>query len=207
MTTLTIVGAGGFGREVWGIAHDLREVARTWTVVAFRDDDPVALARLYLQPRFTVAGLTTDLDITTEQVVVAVGSPQSRQLITQRICSGATFATLLSPRAHIGSEVSVGHGSVVAPGAALSTDITIGNHVHIDQNVTVGHDCVIEEFVRINPSACVSGNVRLGSGCLIGANATVLQNLTVGAGAIVGAGAVVTRDVPSGVTVVGVPAR
>jgi maltose O-acetyltransferase len=35
----------------------------------------------------------------------------------------------------------------------------------------------------------------------------VLQGLRIGDDAVVGAGAVVTRDVPAGVTVVGVPAR
>ncbi|KKL72479.1 hypothetical protein LCGC14_2084540, partial [marine sediment metagenome] len=51
------------------------------------------------------------------------------------------------------------------------------------------------------------GNVTVGEDCLIGANSTVLKGLTIGDGATVGAGAVVTKDVPAGVTVMGVPAR
>jgi acetyltransferase-like isoleucine patch superfamily enzyme len=44
-------------------------------------------------------------------------------------------------------------------------------------------------------------------GASIGSNATILCGTTVGEGAIVGAGSVVTKDVPSGVTVAGNPAR
>jgi maltose O-acetyltransferase len=41
----------------------------------------------------------------------------------------------------------------------------------------------------------------------IGSGAVVIQGVRVGAGTTVGAGAVVVRDLPAGVTVVGVPAR
>ena len=50
-------------------------------------------------------------------------------------------------------------------------------------------------------------NVTVGEECYIGMGANVIQNRTVGAGSIVGAGAVVIDDIPSGVTVVGIPAR
>ncbi|MBC7230048.1 MAG: hypothetical protein H5T74_06620 [Actinobacteria bacterium] len=44
-------------------------------------------------------------------------------------------------------------------------------------------------------------------GASVGANAAVLASVEVGEGEVVGAGAVVTRDVPSGITAVGNPAR
>jgi len=41
----------------------------------------------------------------------------------------------------------------------------------------------------------------------MGSRASIIPGKTVGSRAIVGAGAVVVRDVPAGVTVVGIPAR
>jgi acetyltransferase-like isoleucine patch superfamily enzyme len=41
----------------------------------------------------------------------------------------------------------------------------------------------------------------------VGAGAVIRQGIQIGDGAVVGAGAVVVKDVPPGVTVVGVPAR
>ena len=49
--------------------------------------------------------------------------------------------------------------------------------------------------------------VRIGSNVWIGGGAIVLPGVSIGDDAIVDAGSVVTRDVPSGITVVGNPAR
>ncbi len=57
------------------------------------------------------------------------------------------------------------------------------------------------------PAQTFPGGVGIGEGALVGTGAQVLQYLHIGAGATVGAGAVVTRNVPEGLTVVGVPAR
>lgn len=49
--------------------------------------------------------------------------------------------------------------------------------------------------------------VRIGRDVWIGAGALILPGVTIGDGALVGAGAVVTRDVATGVSVAGNPAR
>lgn len=49
--------------------------------------------------------------------------------------------------------------------------------------------------------------VEIGERCWIGGGAIILAGVTIGDGAIVGAGSVVTKDVPTGATVVGSPAR
>eukprot|EP00771_Trimastix_marina_P003116 gnl/Trimastix_PCT/4316.p1 GENE.gnl/Trimastix_PCT/4316~~gnl/Trimastix_PCT/4316.p1 ORF type:complete len:205 (+),score=19.06 gnl/Trimastix_PCT/4316:47-661(+) len=49
--------------------------------------------------------------------------------------------------------------------------------------------------------------IRIGNRCWLGGGAIVLPGVTIGDDVVVGAGAVVTKDVPSGVLVVGNPAR
>ena len=66
---------------------------------------------------------------------------------------------------------------------------------------------MIGNFVNINPGATICGQVSIGDGAYIGAGAVVKDKIRIGRGAIVGAGAVVVRDLPDGVTAVGVPAR
>ena len=86
-------------------------------------------------------------------------------------------------------------------------DTIIGDDVKIDNLVQVGHNARIERCAIICACAVIGGSAVIEEGAFIGLNATILPGIRVGARAVVGAGAVVTKDVPEGVTVVGVPAR
>jgi sugar O-acyltransferase (sialic acid O-acetyltransferase NeuD family) len=212
MSGLVIVGAGGFGREVYEIARALTEAGRAdWRVEGFVDDSPAPETTALLDRLGTrLLGPVDDLLERSAriEVVLAVGSPVARRALAARLGpAGHVYPTLIHPDATLGGDVELGAGAVICPGARLSTHVSVGDHVHIDQNATVGHDTVVGAFSRLNPQACVSGTVTVGKGALVGAGATVLQGLHVGDGAVVGAGAVVVRDVAPGATVKGVPAR
>ena len=209
MTPLVIIGCGGFGREVWGIAEAINDKAPRFEVLgmvddALSDENEDALARLGARH---LGGLDWFEDAPADvQAVIAIGSPDARRRIEERLPDRA-WATLVHPDTTIGPDVKLAQGCVVAPGARLSTSIRVGRHVHIDQGVTVGHDSLLGDFSRLNPQSCISGNVTIEAGATVGASATVIQGLRVGADALVGAGAVVTRDIEASTTVKGVPAR
>ena len=95
---------------------------------------------------------------------------------------------------------------------------TIGPNVKIGKNFILGmysyisHDCIVGDFVTVAPGAKCNGNVIIESFVYIGSGAVIKQGttenpITIGKGAIIGMGAVVTKSVPSGVTIVGNPAR
>lgn len=81
-----------------------------------------------------------------------------------------------------------------------------GLGVVIGDGVQVGPGCTILHNVTIGGRGGASVPVLEGN-VLVGAGACVLGDVHVGWGASIGANAVVVRDVPSGVTVVGVPAE
>jgi sugar O-acyltransferase (sialic acid O-acetyltransferase NeuD family) len=212
---LVIIGCGGFGREVYGIATAINEAGGDWDLAGFVDDAPSdANARLVadlgsrvLGPVSTVAQLAQARGSQPIHAVVAIGDPRIRAgIVGQLAPSGVDWPVLVHPDSTVGPRVTLGSGTVLAPGVRLSTGITVGRHVHIDQNVAIGHDTRIGDFARLNPQACVSGSVTLGCHVLVGANATILQGRTIGEGATIGAAACVTKDVGPGRTVKGVPA-
>lgn len=208
---LFIVGAGGFGREVFSIIEALRGVGDVPRATGFIDDDPSVADRELVEALGSrIMGSVDDLIRRTEpfSAVLAIGSASDREAIASLLAhSPATYPVLVHPDATIGCDVHLAEGVVVTAGSRLSTNIHVGRHVHIDQNAAVAHDCRLGEFSRLNPQACLSGAVTVGRRVLIGANAIVLQELTVGDNAIVGAGAVVTRPVDTATTVKGIPAR
>lgn len=208
---LFIIGAGGFGREVFSIVEALRNSGSVPSIVGFIDDAPSASDVENLKALGSrIVGSIDDLVGRTEpfSAVVAVGSAVDREAIADLLAhSPVTYPVMVHPDATIGCDVHLDEGVVVAAGSRLSTNIQVGKHVQIDQNAAIGHDCILGDFSRLNPQACVSGAVTIGRRAMIGANAIVLQGLKVGDDAKVGAGAVVTHSVDVAATVMGVPAR
>lgn len=120
---------------------------------------------------------------------------------------GFVLVTVVHPSAVMGSEVTVGQGSVIMPGAILNAGTRVGDNAIVNTGVTVDHDCVLEEGCHISPGAHLSGGVVVGAEAHVGIGASVLPNVRIGPGAVVGAGAVVLRDIPAGQTWAGNPAR
>jgi serine O-acetyltransferase len=99
----------------------------------------------------------------------------------------------IHPGAVIGRRLLIDHGM----GVVIGETAVIGDDVTLYQQVTLGG-------VSLDPG---KRHPTVEDGVVIGAGAAVLGPFTVGKGARIGSNAVVLKDVPAGVTVVGLPAR
>jgi UDP-perosamine 4-acetyltransferase len=145
------------------------------------------------------------------RLVNGVGSARStelRQAVYARFRERHyIFETVIHPSASIAPNVQAGEGLQVMAGAVVQTGTRLGENVILNTGAIVDHDCILEDHVHVAPGVTVSGGVHLEQGVHVGTGASIIQGIRIGAGSIVGAGAVVLRDVPPGVTVIGVPAR
>ncbi len=139
------------------------------------------------------------------QWLICVGNNEARKRIVQE--HPFPFGTAIHPSAVVSPRATLGEGTVVMPGACINSCTVVGRHAIINTNASVDHDCVLADFVHISPGASLAGSVRVGEGTHIGTGASVIPGVTIGKWCTIGAGAVVIRDVPDGVTVVGVPGR
>ncbi len=107
--------------------------------------------------------------------------------------SSRIFAVDIHPNAQIGDGIMFDH----ATGLVIGETAEVGDYTSILHNVTLGG------------SGKESGNrhPKIGSNVMIGAGAKILGNIKVGSCARVAAGSVVLSDVPSEMTVAGVPAK
>ena len=90
---------------------------------------------------------------------------------------------------------AVKDATIIGKGSAIDS------HCHIGHNARIGHNVLIAANSTIGGSAVIGNNV------FIGCNSFVKQKIKIGEGAIIGAGSVVLKDVPSGETWVGNPAK
>jgi UDP-2-acetamido-3-amino-2,3-dideoxy-glucuronate N-acetyltransferase len=117
----------------------------------------------------------------------------------------------------IGPFVEIQRGAVIGERCKIQSHTFVCDGIVIEDEVFVGHGVMFinDRFPR---AATADGAIKAQAdwhmegttverGAAIGSGAVILAGLRIGAEALVGAGAVVTRDVASGTTVAGNPAR
>ncbi len=106
----------------------------------------------------------------------------------------------IHPGARIGRRFVIDHGQ----GIVIGETTEIEDDVTLYQGVTLGG---IAPAVDSRAQVSVKRHPTLKSGVIVGSGAQILGPITIGEGARIGANSVVTRDVPSGVSAVGIPAH
>uniref|UniRef100_E6Q719 Transferase hexapeptide repeat containing protein n=1 Tax=mine drainage metagenome TaxID=410659 RepID=E6Q719_9ZZZZ len=141
-------------------------------------------------------------------VAIGGGHGRDRIAIHELLTGAGLFAPALRhPTAFIAADAVIGAGSQILAQAAVCASVRVGNQCIINTAASVDHECRLGNGVHVAPGAHLAGLVTVEDFAFIGIGATVLPRIRIGKGSVVGAGAVVTRDVPDGVTVLGVPAR
>lgn len=106
----------------------------------------------------------------------------------------------IHPGATIGRRFVIDHGQ----GVVIGETSHVGDDVTIYQTVTLGG---IAPSVDSRAQVSVKRHPTIEDNVIIGSGAQILGPITVGRGARVGANSVVTKDLPPGVTAVGIPAH
>lgn len=83
----------------------------------------------------------------------------------------------------------------------------VGARSWIMSGAHVGHDAQIGADCNVAPNAVIGGCVTVGNRVKIGMGATIRPHVRIGDDVVIGNGAAVVRDIPSGQTWAGVPAR
>lgn len=202
-----ILGAGGHAKVIADAILAESGSTERLELLGFLDDDPELRGKEVLGN--PVLGSIAELGrIPHEAVVIGIGDNETRCRVFHELLErGETLATIIHPHAILAHDVKVGRGTVAFAGAIVNTGATIGDNVILNTACSVDHDCRVGSHTHICPGARLGGTVLVGEGAFVGINSTIIHNLNVGKWSTVGGGAAVIRDVESGTTVVGVPAR
>lgn len=201
------MGAGGHAREVLDVLESLADGsprART-TVFAEPGSTTAAATALVRERGYQVADALPE-DAT--HYLPAVGDPAlRRRFVTLAEGRGLRPVQAVSPLSTVPDALRDVPGLVVFPRAHLSTNVALGHHCHLNTGCQVSHDGELGARVTLSPGVLLAGGVVVEDDASLGVGAVVLPGRRIGRGAVVGGGAVVVHDVAPGTTVAGNPAR
>ena len=207
MKKIAIYGAGGFGREIRILIDQINAISKEYDLIGFFDDKKKKFDVIDGLP---VLGGVTELNLLpVTNIVIAIGNPEVKKKIVQRISNkNLFFPNLFHPNTNISDMYNeYGKGIVICSGTFVSLNVTIGDFVSVNVNCTIGHDSQIGNFTSLMPAVSVSGNVSVGEEVFIGVGSLTNNDIAIHDNVTIGAGSVVLKSINYPCIVMGNPAR
>lgn len=201
MEKLILIGAGGYAKSVIDSVDYYN-----YELVGFIDEFTQSKTHLDIP---ILASSINELDNPEQYVYfIAIGNNINRKrwydiLVERklRIINVVDKSAIVSPKAVLGTGCFIGKFAVV------NSKSVIGNNCIINTRALVEHGCIVSDHVNLSTNTVINGDVKVGTGSFIGSCSVTIGQLTIGEWSTVGAGAVVIKNVGSGITVAGVPAK
>ena len=208
MKHLLIIGARGFGREVYRtVVHTETYLSGEMDVKGFLDDKKDALDGLDGEwPPILEAVETYEIK-EGDVFICALGDPHWRKHYAEIIESkGGEFINIIHPTALVSPIARIGKGCIIASYTSISPNVKIGNHVMIQSFDDLGHDVEVGDYASIESYVFLGGYAKVGELSTMHTKSSIIPKKSVGKECVVGFGSVVMRNFKDGVHVFGNPA-
>jgi sugar O-acyltransferase (sialic acid O-acetyltransferase NeuD family) len=196
---ILVYGAGGHGRSLVAL---LRELG-TYQILGFLDDGYEIGESVF---GLKILGGAEELDAFAQDgvrmavnAVGGIGDLGVRLKVFDRLREAGFFnPTVIHPTAFLEDSCELDDGVQVFPFAYVGTEVSVGFGTIINTGAIVSHNCKLGDYVNLSPGGTLAGGVVVEEGALIGMRATVNLYVHIGRRARIGNGATVKGDVPEG---------
>lgn len=209
MKHLLIIGARGFGREIYRTFTNTTPFKNSEIdVKGFLDDKTDALERINGEwPPILGAVETYEID-PDDVFFCALGDAHWRKHYAEIIeKKGGHFINIIHPTALVSPVANIGHGCCVGPYTSISPNVVIGNHVMIQAYDDIGHDSSISDYASIESYVFLGGHASIGELSTMHTKSSIIPHKSIGKECVVGFGSVVMRNIKDGLHVFGNPAK
>jgi len=207
MKKLLIIGARGWGREIFNMIPKCLGYGKEFEVKGFLDDKADALNGMSGYP--PIIDSVENYEIQEDDVFIcALGDAHWKKHYAEIIMNkGGKFINIIHNTASIGRNTQIGLGCIITNNVGISCDITIGDFVTFQSYTIIGHDARIGNYCHLGCRSFMGGYSVLGDTTTIQTNSIILPHVKVGNDCTVGAGAIVIKKVKDDTTVFGNPAK
>ena len=211
MINYVIVGAGGFGREVYNWLSDYAEKKygpqnQAWQFKGYVDDNTDQKFDL---PYYKIFSKIDDyIPEPDDRVLISIANPKIRKQIALKLKStNAKFETLIHPNTYVLPGAKIGEGCIILQDCTISVNVEIGDFTIINSACGIGHDSKIGNFCELAPRVSVSGGCAVEDCVMLASHCVVCPGKSIGKYAKVSACSSVIRNVKPGSFVQGVPGK
>lgn len=206
MLDLIIVGAGGFGREMYHWARDSfpadRYRFKGFLSAKPNDLDGFAIDAPILGDPLTYTPQAND------RFLFAIGLIDvKRKLIDALAAKGAQFERLVHPTAIVCPTAKLGAGVVICPFVTVSDSCRVDDYAMLNFYVSLGHDAHVGAYSVLCPYATLNGFAVIEEEVFLGTHTTVTPSRRVGHHSKVSANSMVSHNAPPYSLIYGVPGQ
>ncbi|MBU4349674.1 acetyltransferase [bacterium] len=206
MYNIVIVGAGGFGREIYLYAKESFP-DNQYKIKGFLDDNNEALKGYDIDIGI-IGSIDAYIPEEKDRFLIAIGTVDIKKSIINKLKKKcAKFLTLIHPTALIADNSIIGEGAIICPFCIVSDSVELNDFVTMTFYSSCGHDSKVGKYCILSPYAIVTGFGVLEDEVFLGAHSTVIPGKKVGCKSKVSANSVVSMNVSANRTVIGVPGK
>lgn len=209
MKDLVLIGASGYGREVYDTIERINKNKPTYNVVGFIDDDEkiwetkvngieVLGGIDYIKNNFK------DKEI---YATITIASADVKKKISSKLEKYVTWENIVDPTALISNYCHIGKGTLIGPYSQVGPNSKVGDFCSVLFGCSIGHDAVLEDFVSVMDYCDITGYDYLEEGVYLGSSVAILPNIRICKDSVVGGGAVVVKNLLETGTYIGIPAK
>lgn len=207
MMNVLIIGAMGYGREIFEFIQFLNTIKHEYNVKGFLDDRTHALDNFKGFPQILTSVENYEPE-KNDYFVCAVGDTRARAKYIDLVKKkSGRFLSLIHPGSTVSDKSELGEGVIISGFCSISNYVKIGDFSIVHPFCNIGHDASVGCNTSIGSHCFMGGGSKVGNTTMVHPHSTILPHMVVGNNATVGAGSVVIRKVKDGTTVFGVPAR